>query len=854
MDQRQNFIVTSIREKLALGQTLEDAEFSLRNIFGKEEVETAVRIVKSQDPSLAGEVKPVALSENQDYLGWYRGPRDSNDSHWNLLVDHLKNKINPWTEEMIKSLDLASSAVVEHLVPPKSQRPLASKGLVIGYIQSGKTANFSAVIAKAVDEGFKLIVVLSGMHNNLRLQTQARLVEELEKPRPESCMTLTRVDDKGDFDKKQAVTANRALGSKDGFCLVVLKKNTHVLRSFNAWLSKAAPENLKNCAALIIDDESDQASVNTNKPEQEPTAINAKIRELIGHFDKVSYVGYTATPFANVLIDGSTEEDIYPRDFLVCLEKPPTYFGPEELFGRMGIDGSDERKPLPVIRILPTDEDSHLTGEEELIPDSLKIAVRTFIISGVLRLFRGQRRHHIMMLVHVSHLISDHEKFYGWINKYIEDLQLEFDGHSELPPDFADLLENDHKVTTKFILQEEQKVNSKKFFEEIKEFINKLETILENSTSDDRLSFEREEPLWGIIVGGNTLSRGLTIEGLTVSYFDRTTKQYDTLLQMGRWFGYRKGYVDLTRIFVTEEMKTNFHNLATVEQEIRDEINCMAANEERPIDVAVRIRSFPNLRITAANKMRNAVKSSLSYSGSKIQFRTLEIENPNVLEKNRQIVETFLAKLQTSGKRAAESNFDEWRKALLYRGVGPELVVQFLESFRVNTDNLRYEPDLGLRYIADLNKYQELIDWSVCLTSSKSGKAHKLAWGETVYMVKRSALEQPVHNKSTITLRSLVPPVNELIDLDDILSPTTTSVAEFKIQLSTKGMTDTKIRREVRPKERALVLLYPLDPEFDSVNKSGLLPVDQPIYALSLVFPGSKNDLGFRNYIENISI
>lgn len=853
MDQRQSFIITSIREKLALGQTLDDAEFSLRNVFGKEEVEAAIKAIKQADPSLAGEVKPVSLSENQDYLGWYRGPRETDDSHWGLLKNHLSNKQNPWTEEMIRSLDLASTAVVEHLAPPKSQRPLTSKGLVLGYIQSGKTANFSAVIAKAVDEGYKLIIVLSGMHNNLRFQTQARLVEELEKPRPEACMTLTRVDEKGDFDKKQAITANRALGSKDGFCLVVLKKNTHVLRAFNNWVSKASGDNLKGCATLVVDDESDQASINTNKPEQEPTAINSKIRELIGHFEKVSYVGYTATPFANILVDGSTQEDIYPRDFLICLEKPPSYFGPEELFGRMSVTGTDEKKPLPVIRILPDVEYSTVDGEE-LIPESLKIAVRTYILSGVLRLFRGQRNDHIMMLVHISHLISDHDKYYGWIQEYIEELQLAFDEHDELPSDFASILENDHKITSSFILQEPTNVNPKKFFEEVKNFIDKIEIILENSTSEDRLSFERDEPLWGIIVGGNTLSRGLTIEGLTVSYFDRSTKQYDTLLQMGRWFGYRKGYVDLTRIFVTEEMKINFHNLATVEQELRDEINCMAANDERPIDVAVRIRSFPNLRITAANKMRTAVKSSLTYSGSKIQFRSLDVRNPKSVLDNRNAVESLIGKLKTAAKKSQEPIFEEWKKAILFKNVSTEIVVQFLESFKVNTDNIRYETNLGIRYITDLNKYGELNDWSICLMSSKSGKQYKLPSGEEIFMVKRAATDHPIDNKDTITLRSLVPPVNELIDLEDILKPDPPGLSEYKKYLSDSGWTDTRIRRERRPKERGLVLIYPLDPEFDEIQKRTQLEPNVPIYAMSLVFPSSKNDLGFRNYIENVSI
>lgn len=852
MNPRLEFIITSIKEKLSLGQTLDDAEVALRNVFGKEEVEQAIAQLKSNDPKLAGEAQPISLSENQDFLGWYRGPKSNQDCHWSLLKNFLLNKENPWTDEMVKSLDLASSSVVDHLVPPKSERPLVSKGLVLGYIQSGKTANFSAVIAKAVDEGYKLVVVLSGMHNNLRLQTQARLVEELEKPKPEACMTLTRVDEKGDFDKKQTVSANRALGSKDGFALVVLKKNTHVLRAFNDWISKASEENIKNCPALIIDDESDQASINTNKPEQNPTAINAKIRDLIGYFDKVSYVGYTATPFGNLLVDGRVEDDIYPKDFLICLEKPPTYFGPEELFGRMGVNGDEEKKPIPIIRILPEFEDNQIDGKE-IIPESLKEAIRSYIISGTIRLLRGQRQAHVMMLVHVSHLISDHTKYFDWIEGYVKELRLHFDKIELLPEEFLKLLNDDHKLTSAYLGQEMPNIEGKKLFKEVKTFLDKIELILENSQSEDRLSFERDEPLWGIVVGGNTLSRGLTIEGLTTSYFDRTTKQYDTLLQMGRWFGYRKGYVDLTRIYVSEDMKKHFFHLATAEQDLRDTIESMAANGERPIDVAVGIRSFPNLRVTANNKMRNAVKSSLTYSGSKIQFRNINI-NKAALEKNFAAINLLHKNISITSKRTIPK-FEEWGNCLLYREVSSENILQFLEGFDLNTNNLRFEKTLGVRYITDLNKYQELTDWSVCFMSTRIGPQIKLQDGTQLHLLKRSCVDDGLENKEFITLKSLVAPADELIDLDDVIKLRSTTLTELRKEVLEQDTTDTKIRRNLRPKERGLLIVYPIESTFElEKGLNATVGDDGVVFGVSLVFPGSSNDVGFRNYVENVTI
>jgi hypothetical protein len=854
MNPRLDFIITSIREKLALGQTLDDAEFALRNVFGKEEVEQAIAQLRSLDPSLSGEVQPIALSDGQDFLGWYRGPKSAADSHWSLLKNYLLNKENPWNEEMIQSLDLASTAVVDHLVPPLSQRPLTSKGLVLGYIQSGKTANFSAVIAKAVDEGYKLIVVLSGMHNNLRLQTQARLVEELEKPKPEACMTLTRVDEKGDFDKRQTVTANRALGSKDGFALVVLKKNTHVLRAFNDWVSKASEENIRNCPTLIIDDESDQASINTNKPEQNPTVINAKIRELIEYFNKVSYVGYTATPFGNLLVDGRIEDDIYPRDFFICLEKPPTYFGPEELFGRMGVNGDEVKRPIPVIRILPEHEENKVEGKE-VIPDSLCVAINSFVLSGTLRLIRGQRNSHIMMLVHISHLISDHEKYFEWVQQYINDLQLQFDQLTALPEAFLKMLKDDHQITSKFMGEKWTDIDGKKLFKEVKGFIDRIEIILENSKSEDRLSFERDEPLWGIVIGGNTLSRGLTIEGLTVSYFDRTTKQYDTLLQMGRWFGYRKGYVDLTRIYVTEEMKKHFYHLATAEQDLRDTIHSMAANGERPIDVAIGIRAFPNLRVSAANKMRNAVRSSLTYSGSKIQFRTLNI-SANSLRQCHEAVTSLYSSLASGNGKRLTHKFEDWQNCTIFRNVNTEFVMQFLDVYDLNTNNLRFEKVLGRRYISDLNKYGELNDWSVCFMSTKGGTKVTMSNGATFYLYKRSTLDSDITGQDSVTLKSLVPPADELIDLADVIDFKSTSLPGLKKEVfDGSGNTDTWIRRYKRPKERGLVLVYPIESRFEFPDgTTKVIGTDGVLFGVSIVFPSSANDVGFRAYIENETI
>jgi hypothetical protein len=253
---------------------------------------------------------------------------------------------------MIDSINSASNSILSQLADPQGKKRTV-KGLVLGYVQSGKTANFSAVAAKAIDSGYKLAIVLAGMHNNLRLQTERRLVHELCEPNLGKVINLTKVDKNGDFSKRQAVRAASICGRTDGFALAVLKKNSAVLRAFNLWLSEADPELVKQCPVLIIDDESDHASVNTAKSNEDASAINRLIRELLKRFDSCSYIGYTATPFANVLIDSSQEDDLYPRDFLVSLEKPYSYFGSEELFGSEAILDKTGHEPLPLIRLIP---------------------------------------------------------------------------------------------------------------------------------------------------------------------------------------------------------------------------------------------------------------------------------------------------------------------------------------------------------------------------------------------------------------------------------------------------------------------------------------------------------------------
>ncbi len=872
---RHLFLLDSIGDHLALGRSLSDISRRLRAIASDEEIEAALFEFKSKNEKIRAPKSVSLLRGEHAVESWYVGPSDDPTSHWQLLTDVLRNKKSrPWSDEMINSLDHSSSMVVANLSPPKSVEPRSVKGLVLGYVQSGKTANFSAVISKAVDAGYRFVVVLAGMHNILRLQTQARLNEELVEPKKSACTTLTRVDEFGDFQRKQAVAGDRALGSSDGFCLVVLKKNSAVLRSFNSWLDATSKEVLASCPTLIIDDESDQASVNTAKPENDPTAINDHIRNIIKKFRVSSYVGYTATPFANVLIDASLDDDLYPKDFVVSLDKPVGYVGAEELFGRDAIEPKGALNGIPVIRTIPdNDADRHSPARStkspvnNVITGSLAEAIDAFIVGCSARLSRNQWGQHMTMLIHTSQLVLQHTELKSAIDQLVLDMKLDRRDNME---SFKERLklhwERDFVRVSKLFKAAEIPAfdivwrNSEKLIE-------RLEVIMENHESEERLTYDRPDPFWGIVVGGNTLSRGLTLEGLTTSYFVRNSKGYDTLLQMGRWFGYRPNYVDLTRIYVTEELQSKFYHLATVEEEVRDEIKTMAANCERPIDVGLKIRTHPAMTVTSNLKMRQAKQCSLTYSGAKIQALYMNLNDKGLISKNLNAVARLLDDAEKFSGKPTKPSFEELNAALVYRNVDSELILQFLERYEFSPANIRFSSKMISDYITDLAKVHELTKWSVALMSTKTGEQVEIGKGRLVRMVDRSIVKMARSDRDPTAshVKVVTAPRDEIVDLEDVLATKNMRVLSKDDPFENSGLTETSIRQNIRPVERGLLLLYPISPNLHmpaedveqykhSLSQTMPLRAIAPVIGVAFVFPKSLGSKSTYRYVVNGSV
>ena len=872
---RNQFLIDTIADHLALGRSISEISRRLRAVASDGEIENALAEFVEKNEMLRASRSVSSLKGEPTMATWYSGPSNDSTSHWQMLTNVLRNKrTRPWTDEMVKSLDHSSSIIVANLAPPKSIEHRSVKGLVLGYVQSGKTANFSAVISKAVDAGYRFVVVLAGMHNILRLQTQARLYEELVEPKKSACTTLTRVDEFGDFQRKQAVAGDRALGAGDGYCLVVLKKNSAVLRSFNAWLGATNKEVLDGCPTLIIDDESDQASINTARPENDPTAINEHIRNIIKKFRVSSYVGYTATPFANVLIDASLDDDLYPKDFLVSLDKPIGYVGAEELFGRDAIEPKGALDGIPVIRTIPEEEaerhsPSHSvkTDSSDVITASLSEAICAFIIGCSVRLCRNQWSQHMTMLIHTSQLVSQHTELKSAVDQLLLNMKLDRRENLEsFKARLNKLWERDFMRVSK-LFKAAEIPSFEAIWRNSEKLIEKLEVIMENHESEERLTYDRQDPFWGIVIGGNTLSRGLTLEGLTTSFFIRNSKGYDTLLQMGRWFGYRPNYVDLTRIYVTEELQSKFYHLATVEEEVRDEIKTMAANGERPIDVGLKIRTHPAMTVTSNLKMRQAKQCSLTYSGAKIQALYMNLNSASLIAKNVKAVTRLLDDAEKFAGKPTNPAFEELNASLVYRNVDSELILQFLERYDFSAANVRFSAKMVSDYIADLVKVRELTNWSVAVISSKTGEQIELGNGRYLRMVDRSIMKMTKSDRdpSASHVKVITAPRDEVVDMEDVLSAKGMTITSKDDPFESSGLTETLIRQNIRPVDRGLLLLYPINPNLkmsedeilrhrESPSHTMPLRAVAPIIGVAFVFPRSNGSKSTYRYVVNGSV
>jgi len=684
------------------------------------------------------------IVDHTNHIPWYNDwvvNNSENKYYWNRLENYLRVKLTKKYRgeragEIVKSIDDSSNVIMDNIENP-TRKKFSSKGLVVGYVQSGKTANFTALIAKAADSGYRFVVVLAGIHDILRLQTQLRLDKE-----------LTGINDRN-LNKRDFITMpasnfmwqrlTTAEGSLRGgefikkgkdpfvvFChktgpmIAIIKKNCSVMDNLISWVRNSDENIRKKIPLLLIDDEADQASINT-KSNKELSETNKRIRKIINLFSRVSYIGYTATPFANVLIDAKEQDDLYPRNFIISLPKPKGYFGASQLF--------DSNLTNCFINVVPEKEIQQLLPQRRSplvkIPNSLYGAIYDFLISCCIRCFRGEGDESMSMLIHIKHTILHQGKIKTEVDDIIKNII--FENHSKSGK--KKLLTRFEQYWNEFKLCSEQIIDKlhlssnlptfPQLIKHLENVLGQLQVLELNNKSEDKLDYTLSPKPKVIAIGGNQLSRGLTLEGLMGSYYLRNAKQYDTLLQMGRWFGYRENYEDLTRIYTSASIKGYYIHLATIEEEIRKEIYRYEEEKLTPREMAIVIKSHPNLKVTSKNKMGAGVERQSSFSGKTQQTFYMPLDNIQKLKYNLNIGKKFVEKLtQLKNPLPLPKN------GFIWKNVEPDFVIEnFIDKYSHSKDANSYgsgfDHDAVLKYIRRRISDRELLTWNIALISRK---------------------------------------------------------------------------------------------------------------------------------------
>lgn len=837
-----------------LGRDLESKKNKLlRNTPQKEEVEEAYRRIKRELGHVDERLAIGAYKREKRGQNWYI-PNLETAIHWPALREKIEADLGP----AIKDIDESSSAVMNGLRPPQKTENQKSKGLVLGYVQSGKTTNFMSVIAKAADSGYRLIIVLTGITENLRCQTQKRIDEQLVNLNRNRWTRLT--DETSDFNGDRNGARLENPGER---FIAVVKKNGPRLRRLNQWLS-AAGARADNCPILVIDDESDQASIDVSpRTKAERSAINQQISNLL-EYDMASYIAYSATPFANILIDPSNDTDLYPSDFIITLPEPKGYFGSRALFGRepIGSESLDELESdgYDMIRTI-TDAEvegirlSKKQKEEQSIigGPALTDAIRWFLMATAARWARGQKSKHSSMLIHTSMLTGDHDELEGLVEVELNKLRKQYQ-RGEID-EWREQWDAECKrvPADQFNLSP---ISYEEMAEELKEVLDTTAIAVDNGSSDTRLDYD-EGPQTVIAIGGNTLSRGLTLEGLVSSYFVRRASAYDTLLQMGRWFGFRTGYQDLPRIWMPNELRTWFHDLATVEAELREELDVYIQERTSPMEVQARIRMHPDMVITSKAKMQYAVQRQMSFSGKKEQTIKFKEKDAQWLKNNLDAVKGLFQAIQKRGISKEVGLYE----SPVFLDVPYTEILDFLEKYEVHEDTRlgKDNSKLLIDYIRQESEERRIKKWNVSVITQSRPRNGTIDLGfGNINMISRSPLADSKEGEANI--KALVTTSDRL---NDVIIPSEEERIEFRNQMTESfegGHKEAKVRQAHDDHVGTSVghlAIYPISkdsvPRSDSKQdrKRGFrkpLEAVDDIMGLGIFFPTSKADDSNVNY------
>lgn len=738
----------------------------------------------------------VIRNDYEDVDEWYANDRIEDPYFWRRYRRYLVDK----TSIDITSINLLDEVTLPNIMNclgnpnDKLSSPRLRRGLIIGDVQSGKTATYSGLICKAADAGYKVVILLAGITENLRQQTQQRVDEAVvgqswriindrkvripvgvgEDGRNIRATSMTSIESDfvGDCDKIATT-----IDQHNSLILFVIKKNVSVLQKLHDWLKDQNVDALQGCIdqpMLLIDDEADNASVNTKKDQTDPTRTNKLIRQICGLFKNATYVGFTATPFANVFIDpDSVAEmvgaDLFPEHFIYSLPTPSNYISAKRIFDPSG-DHYGSLRFIPDIVEPDYDSEEFQTQEEfniealncgpfyfkhkktwhGVLPKSLREAMLCYFLANAVRDLRGDVSAPRSMLVNMSRFIK--------VQRYIRDeVERMFNSvFNTIRYDFEDT----RSKNTKLPLYKELKAVWEKHFSDVSDIsfervidkqhlisaIEHIQIVVVNGAKNSgKLDYKSNKSLRVIAVGGLALSRGLTLEGLIVSYFYRNTSTFDVLMQMGRWFGYRKGYEDIFQIWTSEDSAYWYAEISAATEDLKSDIREMFDQKLTPKDFGLRVRDYcSELQITAANKMRSSydltVQTSFYGNIFDTPYASLSVpQNTRNWEVSCDLVNLlrsegypYLYAQDIDGSR--QQSFEG--KSRVFTNVPKEIVIDYLSKIQCSMANVNFNIDNLLKFITD-PETEGIEKWDIVFEGGESDVKYDIPGLDDIYCVDR---------------------------------------------------------------------------------------------------------------------
>jgi hypothetical protein len=886
-------------------------------LFNDLDVEELIEILIADYSVGGGEITILKDDEIKPWLNNIKS--EISWQGWNRYKNHLQEKDPTFP---INDLDDFTDKILDKCINPKQEGSWDRRGMVVGHVQSGKTSNYVGLINKAMDSGYKLIIVIAGTMNSLRRQTQERIDEGFvgknssdnqdekiigvgDYPIDSEIYSLTSssIRNGGDFDQRIASLKGIPIGRSP--VVLVIKKNKGILENLIDWLSSQTQtetiegyQKLFNVPTLIIDDEADSASINTvtgKKSKEEALSeiktINKNIRILINLFDKKTFIGYTATPYANLFIPQEWNNeinhsikgnnylvgpDLFPKDFIINIKAAKNYIGAAKIFGYSNKITEENQEPIDIFRpVYPEDSPFFIekdsndfeeityrqpTNKDPLpdyLPESLKTALKSFILTCSIRRLRGQEKKHNSMLIHAVLYVKWIDCLAKLVNEQMRDYKNLIQGKDpKFLKELKDLYENDFAPTTSDILSDfklgytDIKIKEHDWKEvelELFKASSKIEVravhgvksrsnLLYDEIDEIDYNLFKDTGLSVIAVGGSRLARGITLEGLSISYYLRASKMYDSLMQMGRWFGYRPGYIDLCRLYTTNDLFDWFQHITLATEEMRNDFDEMSSMNLTPNKFKLKVRNHNGLlSITSISKLFFSNEIDISFSGSNIQTYYLD-KAKDVLKNN---YSQLLKLLNNLGEPSEVRNTirDKRIKYIIFKNCEIEKLCEFISNYNSK------QPSINAKTIVDYIKKQDntksIKEWTIAIVSNTDKKIKlrskaKKYGGETIEDVSRPI--ELIINKKIYELGATVR--NQLgqnrnsrfytIEKNQIDDPKDRVV----------DLIETKIKDQRNIEQKGLLLIYLLD-ERGTEN----VEIDVPIVGYSLYFPKVQNEI-----------